>query len=302
MFSIVKTIHSVIPFIFRTFLTALKSLKSFLLVIFLVLSIILNVAMFIGGTIYSTASSVFDAVTGLRSVATQHAADIASIGGDLIEERRLNRELRGEVGDLTEELALERSAKRKLRSQLSETAAERAALRAKREAVNATTDRISRRATKAAGREIGSMFGEAIPYVGIAIIVGAATLELNDLCATMKDMQKLREIFDPDAAPDENVTTVCAIKVPTKEEIWAKVKASPREVWEGVKAKMPDLPEFPEFDWSGIWTSIEDGAIGSLDTLKDVSRQTLKGASITADRVTKRVKEIPDLLLDWWSD
>lgn len=67
-------------------------------------------------------------------------------------------------------------------------------------------------------------------------------------------MQKLKEIFDPDAAPDENVTTVYAMEVPTKEEVWASVKEAPAAAWEGVKASIPELPDLPEVDWSGVWT------------------------------------------------
>jgi len=301
IFSVTKTILSVALFTIRTLWSTLKSLKSFLLILFLVLSITLNGVLFMGGKVYSAASSIFDAVTGLRSVATQHASDIADISDDLMYERRVKRELKAEVRGLTEKLALERSAKRQLQAELSETAARRASLRVKREAVDTITDRISRRTARSASRDVGSMVGEAIPYAGIAIIVGATTLELKDLCDTMKDMQELKEIFNPDAAPDENVTTVCAMKVPTKEEIWIMVKAAPGDAWEGVKAWMPELPEFPEIDWSTVWDSIEDGPANLWGTVKYVGDRTVNGAVITWDRASTWGMELPDRVSGWWN-
>lgn len=303
--SIAKTILSMIGFTSGALWNTLKSVKSFLLILFLFLSITLNGVMFMGGKAYFAASSIFDAVTGLRSVATQHASDIAEIGDDLIYERRMKRELNAEVRELTEKLAIERTAKRQLQTELSETIAKRTALRvklrAKREAIGTVTDRISRRTARSASREVGSMVGEAIPYAGVAIIVGATTLELKDLCDTMKDMQELKEIFDPAAAPDENVTMVCAMKVPTKEEIWTMVKAAPGDAWEGVKAWMPELPEFPEIEWNTVWNSIEDGSANLWGTVKYVGNRTLNGAAITADQASTWVGELPDLVSGWWN-
>ena len=68
---------------------------------------------------------------------------------------------------------------------------------ARSQAVELTTDRISKRAVITSSRSIGSMAGEAIPYLGTAVIVGVTTLELKDLCDTLRDMNELKRSFSP---------------------------------------------------------------------------------------------------------
>jgi hypothetical protein len=124
------------------------------------------------------------------------------------------------------------------------------------EAVKTTTQRIARRTAIDATRNVTSTFGEAVPAVGVAVIVGVSAWELKDACDTMSDLHDLDVAIDPSLANDPSVSEVCGLKVPTKEEIWAKVSASPEEAWNGAKALMPELPEMPELpaipdvDWT----------------------------------------------------
>lgn len=124
------------------------------------------------------------------------------------------------------------------------------------EAVKTTTKRIARRTAIDATRNVTSTFGEAVPAVGVAVIVGVSAWELKDACDTMSDLHDLDVAIDPSLANDPSVSEVCGLRVPTKEEIWAKVSSSPEEAWNGAKALMPDLPEMPdlpdmpEIDWT----------------------------------------------------
>ena len=273
---------------------------------FFVLSISLNVLMFIGGMAYSAASSAFHAMTGIRTVAMQHADEVAELGselsqeraakrqarseltdvtGDLAAERATTRKLRAEMGDVAESLAVERATTRKLRSELREAAPafvmHRGRKVAIKEAVDTTAERISRRAAATSTREIGSMAGEAIPYLGIAVVVGATALELKDLCDTLKDMDELRRAFDPDATDSDERQTVCAQRVPTREELWEIAKASPGNAWNSARNAIPTLEEvksyeLPDVDWSGYYSRISDGAGGLWG-------RTIEGASGLVD-------------------
>ena len=311
------------------------------LVVFLVSSLALNVAMFLGGTIYSIASNAFNAVTGVRTVAMQHAGEVAELGVDLADERRLSRELREEVvdvsddlvaertarnklknqmtdlsGDLTSErrvsrklreevvdisddlaaeriarrklknqvtdlsgnLAIERLASRQVRDQASEATADLVTFRGRKvavaEAVELTADRISKRAVKTSSRSLGSMAGEALPYIGTAVIVGVTTLELKDLCDTLIDMSELKRAFNPEMENSDDETTVCSLTVPTKEELWEYAKASPGTAWAAAKEATPTLEEIkdyemPDVDWTGAWTATTEGAGTAWQTTKD---------------------------------
>jgi len=101
------------------------------------------------------------------------------------------------------------------------------------------------------------MPGEAIPYLGTAIIVGVTALEISDLCATLKDMTALKKAFSPDLLETDEELEVCSIKVPSKEEIIATVKASPQKAWIAAKEASPSWEEIknmemPDVNWSDL--------------------------------------------------
>jgi tetrahydromethanopterin S-methyltransferase subunit G len=128
--------------------------------------------MFVGGALYSAASSMVEAATGYRTVASRHAAQVASLLNDL---------------------ELERREKAKLQRRLDSASAK----------VKNTADRVTKRTSWSAARDIASMPGEAIPWVVMAVIAGVTVLEVNDLCATLEDMNELTLAFDPTAERDE---------------------------------------------------------------------------------------------------
>jgi hypothetical protein len=120
------------------------------------------------------------------------------------------------------------------------------------EAVADTTKRVSARTAKGAARNVGSIAGEAIPVAGIAVVVGVTAWELKDACDTMKDLRALELATDPKASEDPSVAEVCGLEVPTKEQAWEVVKASPRQAWERAKEYVPELPELELPTWRDI--------------------------------------------------
>lgn len=113
--------------------------------------------------------------------------------------------------------------------------------------VGKITKQISRRTVVGAVRNVGSTFGEAIPYVGVAVIVTATALELKDACATLRDLHDLENDLNIEGTIDKDADTVCGLETPTKEAVWEKVTNSPEQVWNSVKELLQDLPslEFP---------------------------------------------------------
>ena len=71
----------------------------------------------------------------------------------------------------------------------------------------------------------------------------------------MRDMHTLEVAFNPKAANDPSVDEVCGLRVPTKEEVWEQIKASPGAAWEATKVvldglpDLPAIPELPSVDW-----------------------------------------------------
>lgn len=249
-----------------------------LLVALLVSSLSLNVALFLGGSLYRLASSAITTATGVRTVALQHADEVAQLSGELADESAAKKKLRQELTDATDQLAAERTVTRKLRADLADPLSRTVMFRGKhvaiRDAVSSTADRISRRAVVTSSREVGSMAAEAIPYIGAAVIVGATALELKDLCDTLKDMGELQRALTPEAAPSAEETTVCNQPIPTRDELWEAAKGAPKAAWHTARDAIPTLEdvknfEMPHVEWKEAWSAAAEGSEKALDFTKD---------------------------------
>lgn len=120
------------------------------------------------------------------------------------------------------------------------------------EFAEARTSRISRRMAKLASLNLGSTVAEAIPYLGVAAVMGVTVWDLKSSCETMKEMHELNLAFNPDAAADPQTEKLCGMPIPTGDEIWTAVKASPGKAWHRAMVWLPDLPEVhvPKIDWT----------------------------------------------------
>ncbi|WP_146066424.1 hypothetical protein, partial [Candidatus Venteria ishoeyi] len=212
--------------------------------------------------------------------------DVANLSDNIISERKSKEKLKGKVSDISSDLAAERTAKRKLKGKIaglsSDLEVERISLKktkkklansslikfrgkkvAVTDAIDMTAKKVSRRVVKTSIRKVGAMAGEALPYVGAAVIVSITAIELKDLCDTIKDMNELKRAFNPELTPGKDETTVCSMKVPSKEELWELAKSSPEKALLIARESIPTLEEIknyklPDIDWTGTFnTTIE---------------------------------------------
>ena len=202
----------------------------------------------------------------------------ASQAAELALERNAKAALRLELNEKTSQLTEERLLNRSLKGQLRDLGmglvpfkGEKVTIKA---AIDETAAAIGNRAQKSAAREIASMPGEAPPYLGTAVIVGVTTLELSDLCATLKDMSALKGALNPSFEQSEEELEVCSIKVPAREDIVAAIKASPEKVWIAAKDAVPSMEELkemeiPDLDWSDIWLKTKDGGSNVLNNASE---------------------------------
>ena len=145
-------------------------------------------------------------------------------------------------------------------------------------AVADTTKRVSTRTAKGAARNVGSIAGEAIPVAGIAVVVGVTAWELTDACDTMKDLRALELATDPTASEDPSVAEVCGLEVPSKEQVWEVVKASPGHAWEKAKGYVSDLPELELPTWRDIFggPAVENDTTAPLEDASGTWTDRLK--------------------------
>jgi hypothetical protein len=282
----------------KTAVGSARWLWRILFVVLFVLSIAFNAIAVLGGALFSTVSGAVGSLTGAKTLVSMHADEVAELNAEIAAERRVKRELRGDVADLTGDLAVARTANRELRGQVTElgeeVATSRLALRqlrtdfaedlvsfkgrkiALREAVGETADAVSSRAAKSAARETAAMAGEALPFVGVAVIVGVTALEVKDLCETIRDMNSLKRALNPELEPSEEELTVCSMAVPSRQELWAATVASPGAAWEYSKAAIPSLEDIREIEWpsrSEIWSFVRSGAQGRWEGSVERSKE-----------------------------
>ena len=273
------------------FVVALRVTRALIFPALLALSIAFNLALLLSTSLYGLASSGLEALTGRRSPVVQQADDLARASADLDVEKGAHREVRSELAETQADLLAEKAATRELRSELTEASAELAGAQAElatervaireirtqlletsgelalaraaqsqvRGKVAGTASAVTQRAAKTATREVASMPGEALPWVGTAVIIGATALELADLCATIKDMTALQHALDPDYSAPEEQLTVCAMEVPSRKALMQMAIEAPGKAWAAAAERVPDIAntEIPDFDWekSKVWFS-----------------------------------------------
>ena len=218
--------------------------KALVLGTLLAASLSLNIATVAFSSVAMLVSSVYEAVTGMASVAGGLRRDVdtknktvASLSREVENRGRRISSLSDEVASLRAEKVVSYRGQPKLVG----------------EAVEDTTGRISRRMATSAARNASSVFAEAIPIAGIVVILGVTAWDLKDSCDTMHDLHELDLAFNPEKRLDPEASEVCGLAVPTKDEVWLAIKTSPTRAWNGAKTYVPALP-----DWTVAWDATKD--------------------------------------------
>lgn len=99
---------------------------------------------------------------------------------------------------------------------------------AKNKTVRTISERMTKRTTIAASRNIASIPGQAIPLVGTGLIIGVTTWDIYDYCENLKDIKELNNVIGQQVNV-KNQKEICGWTPPTKEEVMAEVK----ENWQG---------------------------------------------------------------------
>lgn len=124
------------------------------------------------------------------------------------------------------------ASSQKARSELTAKAARRTqAVKAFRAS---TVNRIAR--NKAV--EISSLPERAVPYAGVAIMLGVTAYELNSDCEMLKEMNVLSSEHELQM---EETGSICGFKIPTLDEVWAHVSANANSMTRAVYDQLAKL-------------------------------------------------------------
>lgn len=120
------------------------------------------------------------------------------------ERAKLDQQLRGVRQELTE-ITSENAELTAERAQLSRRVADLEVQASEidgrlRERVRVINDRLARRTSRAISTNMSSMAIEAVPYVGVAAIVGVTFMEVRDACLTLADTREMSLILTGEPA------------------------------------------------------------------------------------------------------
>jgi hypothetical protein len=90
--------------------------------------------------------------------------------------------------------------------------------------------RLASRTKRVAAKSIAAIPAEAIPFIGVAVIVADTSYELYAACQTIKDLDQLYTEFEmSDETPDDAMHSVCNPVLPNASEVWDGVVAKSGE-------------------------------------------------------------------------
>lgn len=243
-------------------ITLLLSLSKGVLTLLMVGSLALTLATVTSSAVFSVLSSTAEAIIGPRTVRNEHRDRVikletenSTLSARSDQLRHKNQTLSAELDETNARYSKRIDALREKNRLLTKQSADTKVIyRGKeqfaKDAVKDTSQKLANRVTIASSRNIATVFAEALPVVGIGVIVGATAWEINDSCEMMKDLHELDVAFNPDSAIDG--TEVCGMSVPDRADVWQKIRESPAAAWNRAKDDMPELPDFSETYASGV--------------------------------------------------
>ncbi len=102
---------------------------------------------------------------------------------------------------------------------------QKAAAVKRKAAVRKFGNRLSIRTKRVATRSIAAIPAEAIPYLGIAVLITGTAYELYEACQSIQDLEELYGELGLDEAPSEDaVTAACDPQLPSATAVWESVK------------------------------------------------------------------------------
>ena len=93
---------------------------------------------------------------------------------------------------------------------------------------NRISKRVALRTAKNVSLNVSSVFGEAIPYFGIGVILAVTASDIYAGCETIKDTNELLDLLDEEGLKTDE-TQVCGMQIPTEQQIKESIKNNKME-------------------------------------------------------------------------
>jgi hypothetical protein len=93
--------------------------------------------------------------------------------------------------------------------------------------------RLTSRTKRVAAESIAAIPAEAIPFLGISILIAGTSYELYEACQSIKDLDQMyADMGMTDETPDDVMHSVCDPQVPEPGKVWSGVVDQVDQWWE----------------------------------------------------------------------
>lgn len=212
----------------------------------LAVSVGANATLFVGGVLYSFVDEFVEQAFDFATAAGKQRKALAALNTQNANLKADNRKLRKELKNIRHSAA---SAAKRSRDRLA----------------------------KSVGRSILTAPGKALPYAGIAVVAGLTVWEIEDLCASIADMNEIQEAAGVSVEEFAGAPADCSTPDLAVERAFEEIGNSSRRAWDESKKHVPELPTWEEI--RGKWPDLEelrdwwpDGLLGTWERLKSLWR------------------------------
>lgn len=139
--------------------------------------------------------------------------------------------------------------------------------RAKRQAeiAKSVSTRIASRSVRMSARNVASVPGESLPVIGTTLVIGVTTLDIIDLCQTLKDVNELNAAH---GAPAANESEICGISVPSQELALATLRNGWKQAYQSAANAINTTGNniVPASPPAAAWGKIKDSVCTVFDS------------------------------------
>jgi hypothetical protein len=97
--------------------------------------------------------------------------------------------------------------------------------------------RLASRTKRVAAKSIAAIPAEAIPFVGVAVLIADTSYELYAACENLRDLDQLyADLEMNDEIPDDTAHTACNPELPDAGEVWDGVMEKSDQWWQSLVA------------------------------------------------------------------
>lgn len=318
----------------RLLLKIIWNLKTILITGILLVSLALNIVLFLGGSLFSIVNNGFEALTGIQTIASRNKAEIAGLGEEIVLERNAKREIKGQLRDTSADLADTRITNRKLQKETRELSADLITERQlKRELRSQVTEQTAELATfRITNRQLKSQvrdFGMGvIPFKGKKVALKTAVDETADVIGKRAVKTARREVTSMPAEAIPYLGTAVIVGVTALEiyDLCATLKdmsalkrafnpdfMQSDEELEVCAIKVPPKEEIlaavkasPKKAWEAAkeatpsWSELQQLEVPDV-TWSEMWSSTKEGTANTWDSTSESVNELSNKVKKWWT-